>query len=401
MEPVSVIIAAAIGQGLAMVGKGLLEQAVPELLVEPIRQPLERLVRRGYQKAGEDRALREAVRADIGPHSMAKRTLQWVLEMFRETMQDLDPETKRPHDPPRTPVRTRYNAGKVLDKLGWLPDDLHRWVRCPSCADNGGDLMVMKYPVTNAQFERFIQAGGYENPTCWGGEEGEGWRWCVRGKRVWSSAGTDEPEYWHNPRFGQERRGYPVVGVSWYEAMAYATWLTELLRRAREGAKLADEDRVLVADLLEAGTVEVRLPTEAEWERMAGGVADKDRYPWDPPSPPPRGWPPGRREEERAKVAILTRANTRESGLGATSPVAMYPLGESQPYGLMDLAGNVWEWTATEEGGGRVLRGGSWYNLADYARCAARYWHLPDYSDDVVGFRLVSPVVSGRADTEV
>ena len=69
---------------------------------------------------------------------------------------------------------------------------------------------------------------------------------------------------------------------------------------------------------------------------MAGGIADKERYPWDPP----RG--PATSKEE----AIRARANTSESGIGGTSPVGMYPLGVSQPFELMDLAGNVWEWTA-------------------------------------------------------
>ncbi len=127
-----------------------------------------------------------------------------------------------------------------------------------------------------------------------------------------------------------------MVGVSWYEAAAYAAWLTEVLRRAREGdPDLPDEDRALVVDLLEAGAIEVCLPTETEWERMAGGVTDEDRYPWDPPEGP----------ATRDEVAILARANTLESDIGGTSPVAMYPLGARKPYGLMDLAGNVWEWT--------------------------------------------------------
>ena len=53
----------------------------------------------------------------------------------------------------------RYVAGEILDELGWLPDDLNTWVRCAGCADDGGDLMVARYPVTNAQFERFVVSG--------------------------------------------------------------------------------------------------------------------------------------------------------------------------------------------------------------------------------------------------
>jgi formylglycine-generating enzyme required for sulfatase activity len=282
--------------------------------------------------------------------------------------------------------KERYAAGEVLDELGWLPDDLHAWVHCPGTAEDGSSLMVMKYPVTNAQFERFIQTRGYENPAYWGGGESEGWRWRVKGERRWSSAGTDEPEYWQHPRFGKERHGYPVVGVSWYEATAYAAWLTDVLRRVRAGDEtLSEEDRTLVADLLETDVTEVRLPTEGEWEQMVGGVADKDRYPWDPPPGP----------ATRDETAILARANTAESDIGSTSPVAMYPLGASQPFGLMDLAGNVWEWTNSwydRDETVRVLRGGSWGSHRGSARCVGRLRGNPDLSGYYIGFRLVSPV---------
>jgi len=324
--------------------------------------------------------------ADIGPRSVTRRTGRWVREALRETMQDLNPETKRPNDPPRIPVRTRYAAGEVLDELGWLPEDLHTWVRCPGIAENGGDLLVMKYPVTNAQFEYFIQqADGYENPIYWGGEESEGWRWRVEEHNVeWRGEGpVTEPEYWHDPRFGKERRGYPVVGVSWYEAVAYAAWLTDVLHGARaDDETLSEEDRILVADLLETDTTEVRLPTEGEWEQIAGGVADENRYPWDPPRGPAT-WD---------EAAILARANIAEADLNGTSPVAMCPLGTSQPFGLMDMAGNVWEWTATEEGRARVLRGGSWDHGQDSARCGVRDGYNPNSSYYGIGFRLVSPV---------
>ena len=130
------------------------------------------------------------------------------------------------------------------------------------------------------------------------------------------------------------------------------------------------------------------MPTEGEWERMAGGVADAGRYPWDPPQGP----------ATREQAAILARANTRESGIGGVSPVAMYPRGASQPFGLMDMAGNVWEWTNSwydEDKGGRVLRGGSWFHDVEDARCASRHRGYPVNSYNDLGFRLVSPVVSG------
>ena len=78
------------------------------------------------------------------------------------------------------PPEDRYAAGEVLDELGWLPPDLDAWALCPGCADRGGDLLAMKYPVTNHQFQSFIDAGGYENHEFWGGEKSEGWNWRMK-----------------------------------------------------------------------------------------------------------------------------------------------------------------------------------------------------------------------------
>jgi formylglycine-generating enzyme required for sulfatase activity len=362
--------------------------------------------------AGRPAVLAGRALADIGARSVTNPTRRWVLDALLQTMQDLDPETERPNASPYISIRTRYAAGEVLDELGWLPPDLNAWVCCLGCAENGGvpsassgqgsgqapsaalrrssgqALMVMKYPLTNAQYERFIRAGGYENPDYWGGEDAEGWQWRIKGKRWLSSVGIDEPEYWQHPRFGKERRGYPVVGISWYEAGAYAAWLTDVLRRARAGdSSLPAEDRDLVADLLKAGAAEVRLLTEEEWVAAAGGTGGKDRYTWDPPAGP----------ATKDAAAILARANTAEAELGDTSPVAMYPLGASQPWGVMDLAGNVWEWTNSwydEEKTARVVRGGSWGNYGVNARVAIRDRGNPNASNYNVGVRLASPVLS-------
>jgi formylglycine-generating enzyme required for sulfatase activity len=75
----------------------------------------------------------------------------------------------------------------------------------------------------------------------------------------------------------------------------------------------------------------------------------------------------------------------------------MYPLGASQPWGMMDLAGNVWEWTGSWSDEGktnRVVRGGSWGDLADLARVAIRLRRNPYGSLYAIGVRLASPVLS-------
>ncbi len=89
----------------------------------------------------------------------------------------------------------------------------------------------------------------------------------------------------------------------------------------------------------------------------------------------------------------LRRANIDESQIGRTTPVGMYPLGVSQPYGLWDLAGNVWEWQLNycESGksGWLGLRGGSWSRNRDFARPSFRYYISPYGNWDSNGFRVV------------
>ncbi|MFZ5919031.1 MAG: SUMF1/EgtB/PvdO family nonheme iron enzyme [Chloroflexota bacterium] len=214
------------------------------------------------------------------------------------------------------------------------------------------DYYLARTPTTNAQFARFIQDGGYRRREFW---TEAGWR--VKEKQGWT-----QPRFWGNEKWNGPH--LPVVGVSWYEALAFAGWA--------------------------GGT----LPSEAEWEKAASWdplAGRKRRYPWS--------------DEWDAK-----RCNTGEEGPGQTTPVGRYsPAGDSF-YGLADMAGNVWEWCRSRwvdypydpddgredvEGSAlRVLRGGSWGSDRSYARCAARDGYYPLNSSSGIGFRVASPVCS-------
>jgi formylglycine-generating enzyme required for sulfatase activity len=199
---------------------------------------------------------------------------------------------------------------------------------------------IGRYPVTNAEFARFVEDGGYGNPDCW----------TETGWKQKESDGWTEPRYWEDDEWNDPSQ--PVVGVSWYEAVAYCHWLA-----AKTGKPY-------------------RLPSEAEWEKAARGT-DGRRYPWG------KKWDAG-------------LCNNKESGPGRTTPVGGYPGGDS-PYGVGDMVGQVWEWCSSKYGGTeaqpkfgypyrsddgreelegddtRIVRGGSWYSDPPSAVCRCGY----------------------------
>ncbi|MEW5958620.1 MAG: SUMF1/EgtB/PvdO family nonheme iron enzyme [Chloroflexota bacterium] len=176
------------------------------------------------------------------------------------------------------------------------------------------------------------------------------------------------PSLWESRQPPADTQDHPVVRVSWHDAVAYCRWLAEVTAKP------------------------YRLPTEAEWEKAARGP-DGRIYPWG------NEWD-------------KNRCNTQEGGKGRTTPVGFYPNGAS-PYGVLDMAGNVWEWCATkwkkkaypydiEEDewtadylagtDNRVQRGGTWFNIRRLARCAGRLGYNPELRGTDEGFRVaVSP----------
>ena len=153
---------------------------------------------------------------------------------------------------------------------------------------------IGKYPVTVGQFRSFVEESGYEPAI----------NHCLDGIA-----------------------NHPVVYVTWHDARAYCAWLTKAWR---EAGKIN-------------ATEEVRLPTEAEWEKAARGPA-LSGVEGALPSPDRGGAGGGVRIYPWGEDWDAAKCNTEESDLGTTSPVGMYPAGAS-PYGCLDMAGNVWEWT--------------------------------------------------------
>jgi len=208
---------------------------------------------------------------------------------------------------------------------------------------------IDKYEVTNKQFQEFIEAGGYHDYRYW---TEEGWNWKEK-------KGYGEPKWWLS---GQNYSGpaypdYPVTGVSWYEAWAYSSW---------------------------AGK---RLPTEAEWEKASRGT-EGFIYPWG-------------MEWDAGKCVSMGEE---------LHPAGTIPEGIS-PYGIFDMAGNVWEWCSDwynsdyyysspnknppgpKEGGYKILKGGCGGNPSYfYFRCANRHKAEINYWDAYTGFRCVKDI---------
>jgi len=274
-----------------------------------------------------------------------------------------------------TPIE-RVEAGNILAHLGdprpeVLTCEAMAFCEVPAGAFIcGGDkdqkkltlpgFWIGKYPVTVAQFDQFVQAGGYTHPDYWA-EAIEEKYWTQSGfKESYDDVSRTAPVDYGLPF---SLPNHPVVGVSWYEAMAYTRWLNQYLLRCAAGRSGSPWPE------LAAGKLKVALPTHEQWEKSARGI-DGRTYPWgaDPDS---------------------DRANTTESGIGTTSAVSCFPRGAS-PYGALDMSGNVWEWVLTDP---FDLRGGSWNYSLRLARCASRYWFDPDNWHDSRGFRIcLSPL---------
>ena len=204
------------------------------------------------------------------------------------------------------------------------------------------DFFIGKYLITNLQYDVFLKSSNYQKPPDW--DE--------------ATANTSKGEY-------------PVINVSWYDAMAFCEWMSEKTKKS------------------------ISIPSEAEWEKASRGINGRI-YPW------------GNKWDNS-----FCNTNASET-LGPTQVGRYSPRGDS-PFGCSDMAGNIWEWTCSNWGENpitpqfmypydpndgrenidapnnmlRIVRGGAWCHEPKRARCAFRGRYFPDVKLNRRGFRVV------------
>lgn len=219
---------------------------------------------------------------------------------------------------------------------------------------------IDKHEVTNGNYAKFIDAGGYDIAELW---TDEGWKWRQENDIKWPMWWTEDEtaNYKGSPNYPD----HPVTGISWHEATAYARWIGK------------------------------RLPSEAQWEKAARGSNTDYVYPW------------GDAEPDCALANFC--ADKHKFCVGSTAAVGSIENGKS-PYGVYDMAGNVWEWCrdvympdyymvspyknpeCTDGGVQRVLRGGSWLNAKEFITSTFRRKTDQELRNYFNGFRCVMAV---------
>jgi hypothetical protein len=235
--------------------------------------------------------------------------------------------------------------GTGLDDNGWPDID---WVKIPAGEFVYGEgkeettiyldaFEIARYPVTNAQYQAFINDAAYDDDQWWRGLE---------------KPDVEESDWPQGNR--------PKINVDWFESTAFTRWLSHRL-----GLKIS-------------------LPHETQWERAARGTTGLE-YPW------------GNEYQSGYANVDETEREDRPHNLGQTTSVGIY-LHAGSPEGVLDLAGNVWEWCSNdydrptekiEVPKTPVLRGSAWFGLPGVARTASRFRGDPDGRYYNIGFRLL------------
>jgi formylglycine-generating enzyme required for sulfatase activity len=352
--------------------------------------------------------------------------------------QEMDANGTRILLPPfvEIPAGTFKMGTGVLEAVGLLARGfLPVQLELPRHTVDVPSFYIAQYPVTNAEYACFIHAGGYANGAYWKTEAARAWR---RGEgesgalkqylQIWqaiqnpkqlaalermvssaqanqldqiakmsedevraffkkdlSDRRRDQPAYWDDT--SANNLAQPVVGINWFEANAYCAWMTEQFQISDIRLQIEKQLGLGPKSEIKNLKLEIRLPTEAEWEKAARGTRGW-KYPWG------NQWD-------------AHRANTDESHTIRATPVGIYPNGAT-PEKAYDLAGNVGEWTSTmyhkypyqkddrenpEGEDARVVRGGSFGYTSRLSRCAYRLLGFPGDLLRYLGLRVVlSPI---------
>lgn len=200
--------------------------------------------------------------------------------------------------------------GMVPEGFASIPETVHDTPGCPETDHATAAFLLARHPVTNADYQGFVDDGGYDNLELWPQDI---WPHLIDMKDL---TGVAAPRYWRDGRHDRRLADHPVVGICYYEAAAYARW---------------------------AG---YRLASEAEWQmaaswRIRSSAQTIRRYPW-------------------GDALDVRHCNIWSSAIGRTVGVGEYASGAA-PNGVLQLIGNVWEWTDSDfvavDGEGRSVIG--------------------------------------------
>lgn len=239
-------------------------------------------------------------------------------------------------------TRAERETAYLLDEAAYNHTRTREWKWYedePRSKPNLNSYRITKTLVTNRQYAAFIADTQHPAP----GVDAATWR----GYKLIHPFKRTLKFSWKAARPSMDRLDHPVVLVHYSDALAYAKWVSQKTGRTW------------------------RLPTEAQWEKAARGT-DGRLYPW-------------------GNTFNATRLNSHDQGPFDTVAVGKYPTGAS-PYGLLDAAGQVFEWTQTSAGKSRhIVKGGSWDDKGcGVCRAAARHSRPDHLKHILVGFRLVT-----------
>jgi len=222
-------------------------------------------------------------------------------------------------------------AEASLRKQGWFDREAERDRRSQPA------LCMARAPVTQANYQQFVQATGHRAPTISAAAyERQGFLVHPYSKV--------QAFLWQDGQPPQGKAQHPVVLVSYNDAVAFAAWKGEQDGHA------------------------YRLPSEPEWEKAARGT-EGQYFPWG------NDWQ-------------ADATNWGGSGLDSTSALGQFP-GSRTVYGVEEMAGNVFEYTETKQGQKQVMKGCSWDDLPGFCRAAYRHGRPPESRHILFGFRLV------------